>query len=68
MKRLERAIEKGLDVGALTRDAIAQFLAPREDWRQRTFRLDGREHLRLVQVAKTNVRRYAELLGQGGVR
>jgi transposase len=68
LKRLKRAVEKGLDIDALTRDAIAQFLVPREDWRQRTFRLDGREHLRLVQVAKTNVRRYADLLGQGGAR
>jgi hypothetical protein len=30
---LRAAVEKALAVGALTRDAIAQFLFPREDWR-----------------------------------
>ncbi len=63
---LTRSVTKGLRVGALTRDAIAQFLVPQEDWRQTTFRLDGREHLRQVQVAQTNVISYRELLMAGG--
>ena len=63
---LARAIERGLRHGALIRDAIAQFLIPQEDWRGRTFCLDGREHLRQVQVAQTEVAAYAALMAGGG--
>ena len=62
---LSQAVEKGLRCGALTRDAIAQFLIPQEDWRQTTFQLDGHPHLRHVQVAETRVSAYEELLGGG---
>jgi transposase len=65
---LARAVTKGLRSGALSRDAIAQFLIPQEDWRQKTFRLDGREHLRHVHVAQTDVSSYRQLLVEGGVR
>ncbi len=65
---LTMAVTKGLRAGALTRDAIAQFLIPQEDWQQTMFRLDGREHLRQVKVAQTNVAGYSELLVAGGVR
>jgi transposase len=61
-----RAVEQGLRVNALTRDAIAQFLTPQEEWRQTTFRLDGREHLRRVQVSATQVAAYGELVSGGG--
>jgi transposase len=60
-----RAIERGLRCNALIRDAIAQFLIPQEDWRQTTFRLEGREHLRWVQVARTDVSAYGELVAGG---
>jgi hypothetical protein len=63
-----RAIERGLRCNALIRDAIAQFLIPQEDWRGRTFQLDGREHLRQVQVATTDVGAYSELVAGGGRR
>ncbi len=52
-------------VNALTRDAIAQFLIPQEDWRQTTFRLEGREHLRRVRVEQTYVSQYGSLLAAG---
>jgi len=65
---LTRAVTKGLRAGALSRDAIAQFLIPQEDWRQKTFRLDGREHLRHVHVAQTDVSNYRQLLVEGGVQ
>jgi len=68
MADVRRAVEKGLRINALTRDAIAQFLHPREEWRATRFRLDGRDHLRRVRVGKTNVSRYGELLPAGGVR
>jgi hypothetical protein len=60
---LSRAIEQGLRQGALTRDAIALFLLPAE-----RFRLDGREALRGVRVAHTDLTGYAALLAEGGTR
>ncbi len=68
LSSLTRAVTKGLRVGALTRDAIAQFLIPQEEWRQTTFRLDGREHLRQVKVTQTDVVSYSKLLVAGGVQ
>jgi len=61
------AIERGLRCNALIRDAIAQFLIPQEDWRQTTFRLEGREHLRQVRVSNTDVAAYADLVAGGGL-
>jgi transposase len=68
LKRLTQAVEKSLNVGALTRDAIAQFLWPRQEWRRTSFCLDGREHLRLVRVGKTDIVGYGQLLSAGGAR
>jgi len=68
LRTLTRAVEGGLRANALTRDAIAQFLLPREDWRATTFCLDGRDHLRGVKVAQTDVAAYAALLAMGGAR
>lgn len=66
LSALQRAVEQALRVNALTRDALAQFLIPQQDWRQTTFQLDGREHLRQVQIAPTDVSGYGDLLAQGG--
>ena len=63
---LSVAVERGLTLRAHTRDAIAQFLIPAEPWAQTTFRLDGREHLRHVQVTAGDVRSYQGLLAGGG--
>ena len=68
MPDLTRAVTKGLRSGVLIRDAIAQFLIPPEEWRQTTFRLDGRAHLRQVKVTQTDVAGYSKLLVSGGVR
>ncbi len=57
------AVEKGLGVGAITRDAIAQFLYPREDWSLTTFSLDGHPHLRHVRVATPDLTQYRQLVG-----
>lgn len=62
---LARAVRKGLDVNALTRDAMALFLLPQEDWRETTFQLEGREHLRQVRVEPTDVAQYGVLLAAG---
>jgi transposase len=64
--RLTAAVEQGLRVRAHGRDAVAQFLLPREDWRATTFSLDGREHLRRVVVRATEVSAYRDLLPIGG--
>jgi transposase len=66
LNALGGAVERGLRIDALTRDAIAQFLMPREDWRATAFRLDGREHLRLVRIEATDVGAYEALLTAGG--
>ncbi len=66
LPRVRAAVEKALICAALTRDAVAQFLVPVEDWRQTTFPLDGHEQLRGVQVATTAVADYEELLAGGG--
>lgn len=66
---LAGAVEEGLRIHAHTRDAIAQFLYPREDWGLTTFQLDGREHLRGVKVETSKIAAYNELLvGAGGAR
>ena len=64
---LSQAVEKGLRVNALSRDAIAQFLIPQEQWCATTFRLDGRDHLRHVKVQRTDIAAYSELLVSGGI-
>ena len=63
MPDLRRAVEKALAVGAVTRDGIAQFLFPREDWRFTVFSLDGHPHLRQVRIAPPDIQSYRELLG-----
>lgn len=68
MGKLRKAIEDGVQVGALTCDAIAQFLFPRDDWRETLFVLDDHPHLRHVQVAMPDVSVYQTLLAAGGAR
>lgn len=68
MPAVRKAVEKGLRINALTRDAIAQFLYPQEDWGMTLFRLDGREHLRHVKVATSDIGAYNQLLAAGGAR
>ena len=68
MVRLRTAVEKALQIHAHSRDAILQFLVPRFSWRNTTFLLDGRKHLRLVKVGKPDISAYGNLLSQGGER
>lgn len=65
LETLTAAVERGLRMRAHSRDAIAQFLLPAQPWEQTTFRLDGREHLRQVRVAASEVRSYQALLAGG---
>ena len=66
MAKLRQAVQKALSMGAHSRDAIAQFLIPRFSWRQTTFILAKRQHLRLVKVASPEITAYQELLQEGG--
>jgi hypothetical protein len=49
-----------------TRDGVAQLIYSREYYRKTTFNLDGREHLRMVRVARTDLSAYRELMAVGG--
>jgi len=62
---LRRAVEKGLSMGALQRDAIAQFLYPQEEWRTTRFTLDGHPHLRGVRIQSPDIKQYGSLLAGG---
>jgi len=62
MAKLREAVEKALNIGAHSRDVIAQFLIPRSSWRQTIFILANRQHLRLVKVASPDITAYRELL------
>jgi hypothetical protein len=64
--RLKQAVEKGIGIRAHSRDAIAQFLIPRPSIGLATFKLNGCEHLRRVQVDKPDISAYSLLLSPGG--
>jgi len=69
ISELERAVQKGLQTRTHGRDGIVQFISPApplEAWGRTTFTLDGREHLRQVKVATTDVEAYSRLLSVGG--
>jgi transposase len=66
--RVARAIDKALACGALRRDAVKQFLFDDPDFRKTTFKLDGREHLKLVNIDETTISVYGELLSTGGAQ
>jgi hypothetical protein len=68
MIRLQIAVEKALQIHAHSRDAVLQFLVPRFSWRNTTFLLDGRKHLRLVKAAQPDLSAYGHLLSKGGGR
>ena len=66
MGRLTRAVKKAVEMEIYTRDGVAQLIYSRDFYRRTTFNLAGREHLRLVQVARTDLSAYRELMAVGG--
>lgn len=66
MGRLTRAVRKAAEMEIYTRDGVAQLIYSREYYRKTTFNLDGREHLRMVRVARTDLSAYRELMAVGG--
>ena len=64
--RLAKAVKKAVIWGAIRPDAVKQFLFDDPDLRQTAFTLDGREHLKAVNVSGTDVSAYDGLLATGG--
>ncbi|MHC4575529.1 MAG: hypothetical protein ACYS76_15630, partial [Planctomycetota bacterium] len=68
LKQLMMAVEKALRHRLHAPEAIEQFLPDSCQWRQTTFKLGGREHLRLVKVSAASLADYTDLLEpEGGV-
>jgi transposase len=64
--RLTRAVKKAVERDIFTKDGVAQLVFSPEYYRRTTFSLDGREHLRRVVVAATDLSAYRELMAVGG--
>jgi len=66
VQQLTSAVQEALRRRVHTKDGVTQFLTGCRPWRQNTFKLDRSEHLYLVQISKSDVGVYGDLLGQGG--
>jgi transposase len=66
LARLEQAVTTALDLGCPRKELIAQHLYG-EDREAPVFRLEGRDHLRSVNVRSTNPGDYRVLLGGDGL-
>jgi hypothetical protein len=64
---LTDAVEYALDIGVVDADAIRVIAEHRREAPVALFSLDGRPHLRTVEVESTNVAAYGVLL-EGGQR
>ncbi len=62
MGTLRQAVEKALEHGAITRDAVVQFLYPREEERLQTFDQAGHPHLKHVRVQAPDLNQYTDLM------
>jgi len=63
LKRVEQAVGRALEMGCARYELISQYLYG-EDQEAAVFQLDGREHLKVVNVACTDPGDYAALLGE----
>ena len=66
LTRLTQAVERALRVNAVSSDVIKLYLYPDERPESLTFRLDGRDHLVGVTVAKPDLTAYASVMPCGG--
>ena len=62
---LKDAIQHGLEIGATSADAIRVILEYQQEEPLALFCLDGRPHLKVVRVAKTDVSAYQSLMMGG---
>jgi transposase len=65
LSTLKRAVEHGLEIGATSADAIRLILEFQQESPTTLFCLEGRPHLKLVQVGQTDVSAYQSLLVGG---
>lgn len=66
LSRLTRAVKKAVGRDIYTRDAVAQLIYSKDFYKRTSFTLAGREHLRHVLVAATDLSAYRELMAVGG--
>ncbi len=64
-KELEQAVEQALQIGALGADAIRLILEHRRERPVGLFSLDGRPHLKLVQVSLPDLSVYSTMARKG---
>ena len=62
MPQLKEAVQYALEIGTVNADAIRLILEYQQESPVTLFSLEGRPHLKLVQVAKTDVTAYQSLL------
>jgi len=65
VEELTQAVEKALRVGGFSHDVVAQYLYGEEWKKQGKFSLDGREHLKYVQVDSPDLSAYQDMLKGG---
>lgn len=66
LRQLTSAVERALQIGATTADAIRLILECGREEPARWFRLDGRPHLAAVHVPAPNLQAYSSLSTGGG--
>jgi transposase len=65
LKELQQAVQHGLEIDAISSDAIRLIIDYQQEEPIALFSLDGRPHLKLVRVAQTDVSVYQSLLMEG---
>lgn len=65
LKELTAAVEKTLQIGAATPDAVRLVLEYQQEQPIRFFRLDGRPHLQGVEIPPPQLTAYSSLMGGG---
>ena len=64
LNELKFAVERALDIGATTSDAIKLILEYKREHKCELFSLDGRPHLKSVSVEEIDLTSYSELTSE----
>jgi len=62
LKELSRAVERAIEVGAMTVDVVRVFLQEGRESPAKLFRLDGRPHLQDHSIPEPNLSHYSDLI------
>jgi hypothetical protein len=65
ISELKLAVQYGLEIGVVSADAIRLIIDYQQESPVTLFSLEGRAHLKLVQVAQTDITSYQSLLVGG---